>query len=241
MPAKLNLAAAPLDRGPEEGYPEPSGVKRDGGSGSTGSSAERLTGRREMHLQRVATVLAWLSSVVTFAAITSLGLFLLLVESSGERFTGLLLVLAGSAAFLCALFLLLARSSFFRGTGGRAAGISAMVLACAPVAALGAAALAFAGIPVGSRLPAVDWTAFSVGVVLLVGSLAIVGRGIQRIGHANQPKASPLPQQIRRAQLHLRAVLEPEDEPAADFQDEDIRVTRVDPVDLPSLSRFRSH
>jgi hypothetical protein len=92
----------------------------------------------------------------------------------------------------------------------------------------------------GSRIPAFDWSIFAVGILLLAGATSIVFLGVQRFGRPAQPQQAALPEQIRHAQLHLRAVLDPDERPDLDFDDEDIRVTRVDPVELPSLGRLRS-
>jgi hypothetical protein len=190
-------------------------------------------------LQRAAAVLALIASAMTFLMLTGTGLFLLLVQNSGERLAGLLLALVGIAALVSTLALVFSDRSFGRG-GNRWSGALAIVGACVPIAVLGACALAFSRLPLGSRIPAFDWSIFTAGILLLAGAMAVVYLGLQRMARPAPPRQAALPEQIRHAQLHLRAVLDPDEGRELDFDDEDIRVTRVDPVELPSLGRLRT-
>jgi hypothetical protein len=176
-----------------------------------------------MHLQRIVAALAFISSLVAFLVVSGTGLFLLLVESSGERGSGALLALAGALAFAAALAVLLAREDALRGPGVQAAIAAAAVLAALPVAALSWAALRFAGLPIGSRTPTLDWAVFSVGVVLALGAVSILLLGYLRLRGRPRRRSTPREADLRAAQRQLRAAIE---------QDRDIRMTADEEDDI---------
>jgi hypothetical protein len=94
------------------------------------------------------------------------GVALFAIENSGERGTGALLALGGTIAFGAVMALLFAKDGTFGGASGRAVAIATAIVGALPVAAISFAAIRFAGFPIGSRTPAVDWSALSAGVVL---------------------------------------------------------------------------
>lgn len=212
-------------------------------------------------MKRLAAGLALVTSVAAFLVIVGGGLFLAVIENSGERMVGALLALSGAIAFAAVLMLVFARQGGFAGRGGRAGALTAALLGVLPVAALGAGALRVSGLPFGSAVPLLDWTIFFVGVVLALGAAAVLATGYWRMkeappararpeavrpaSHAAPPPEHPVrPQQAststRQPQRPAQPVrlAEPPATPAAqaDHDDDDVRVT---PVELPSIGRFR--
>ena len=128
-------------------------------------------------LRRIATGLALGTSLLAFLAIVGTGLFLAGVEQSGERGLGVVLAVAGTAAFGAALFLAFAPARVFRGPVGKVLGAMTTVLAVLPVALLAMAAFVFVGVPYGSLVPRLDWTLFAVGLLLALGAVSIAVLG----------------------------------------------------------------
>jgi hypothetical protein len=178
-------------------------------------------------VKRAVAALAFLASLVAFAVFVGGGLFLLLVESSGERGTGALLALGGMIAFAAALALIFAADDMFDRMG-RAAGASvAALIAVLPVAALAFGAIRFAGLPIGSSLPRLDWAVFAVGLLLGLGAASILllsywramGAPNATVAHEAQPHASePAPEKISTWAEMPRLQFDAEEE---------VRVTRV--------------
>jgi hypothetical protein len=86
----------------------------------------------------------------------------------------------------------------------------------APVVALAWVTLQFAGVPIGSRAPAIDWGAFALGAILLLGAVAIVALGYRRL--TERPLPSP---------SHPRASAPSVSEPYSYEGEDDIKVRRV--------------
>ena len=135
---------------------------------------------RGLRLRRAVAALALLASLVAFAVFVGGGLFLLAVESSGERAAGALLALGGAIAFASALALIFARDGIFDRVGRAVGAATAALLAVLPVAALAFAAFRFAGLPTGSSLPRLDWAVFGVGLLLTLGAASILFLGYLR-------------------------------------------------------------
>ncbi len=189
-------------------------------------------------MKRAVIVVAFLSSLVTLLALGGFGLVLALPQDSGERAAGLLLTVVAILAFGATVLLIFAPPRIFARAAGRATAVLAALAAAGPLVVAGGAALLFAGLPLGTATPLLDFTAFAAGGLLILGAVAQVLLGYSRASAPGSGAArelpQALPQQLRDAQLRLRAVLEE----AGDPEDE-VRVTRVDPVDLPSITPFR--
>jgi hypothetical protein len=180
-----------------------------------------------------------LTSLISLLFIAGGGVALFAIENSGERGTGALLALGGAIAFGAVMALLFAKDGTFGGASGRAVAIATAIVGALPVAAISFAAIRFAGFPIGSRTPAVDWSALSAGVVLGLGTLAILAIGVRRSQEqsADEKMVSELGatpevpvihmQQIRHAQQQLRAVFEADRHKDADQSEEDVRVRKV--------------
>jgi hypothetical protein len=183
-------------------------------------------------LKPLVTVLALLTSIASLVVIAGGGLALLAIEVSGERGVGALLALCSGLAFAAVVALVLAPDGFF-GEGIRRAGaIAAGIVGAIPVAALAYVAIRFAGIPIGSRMPLLDWAVLAVGIVFGLGALAILALGHRRSQEGSTPSEAAVPivhmQQIRHAQQQLRSAFEADDRaPVISDQDDDIRVRRV--------------
>jgi hypothetical protein len=178
-------------------------------------------------LKRAVAALAFLASLVAFAVFVGGGLFLLLVESSGERGTGALLALGGIIAFAATLALIFARDDIIDRVGRSAGASVAAFVAVLPVAALAFGAFRFAGLPIGSSLPRLDWAVFAVGLLLGLGAASILLLGYRRamdasnatVAHEAQPHANdPAPQKISTWAEMPRLQFDAEEE---------VRVTRV--------------
>ena len=135
---------------------------------------------RGLHLRRAVAALAFVASLVAFAVFVGGGLFLLAVESSGERGAGALLALGGAIAFASALALIFAGDAVFERTGRGVAAAAAALFAVLPVAALAFAAFRFTGLPTGSLLPRLDWAIFAAGLSLTLGAASILFLGYWR-------------------------------------------------------------
>jgi hypothetical protein len=187
----------------------------------------------EAHLIRAVSALALLASLAAFIVFVGGGLFLLAVESSGERGAGALLAAGGAIAFAMALMLIFARRDAF-GSAWRIAAIIAALVAMLPVAALSVAALRFAGLPAGSRTPLLDWPVFGAGLLLGLGALAILLLAYLRVRARREPRyvveAAPKDIPPPRPAAWVEA-------PPIDFDAED--EVRVTPVRRATVARLR--
>jgi hypothetical protein len=190
-----------------------------------------------MRLKRLTTVLAFLSSLASFIAIAGGGLTLFAISVSGERGTGALLALCGFIAFAAVMALVFAREGTFGSGIWRGVAILAAIAGAVPPAAIAFAAIRFAGLPFGSRMPFVDWVVLFVGILFALGVVAILALGHRRSlesGEDLEASEEEAPvvhmQQIRNAQQQLRSAFEapaPSRPNGAVFEDDDIRVRRV--------------
>jgi hypothetical protein len=156
------------------------------------------------------------ASLLAFVIIIGIGLVAAGVQESGERAAGLALAFVALLAFGSALFLLFAPSAFFATAGRRMLAVAASMAALAPVIALAWAALQFAGLPIGSRAPAMDWGAFALGAILLLGAMGIVALGYRRLMERPIPSLSD--PRVSATELSQPYYYE---------GDDDIKVTRV--------------
>lgn len=220
-------------------------------------------------MRRLVVGLALLSSIAAFLVIAGGGLFLLAVESSGERGSGALLALSGTIAFAAAMALVFAGSGAFAGAAGRAVVVIAALLGMLPVATLSAGLLRFSGFPLGSPVPLFDWAVFALGVVLGLGALSVLVLGYWRLrerGAIRRRADEPPPAAYREVEPQAAAPEHParlqashlngaqEEEAGRDWTvplrpagwrerqanaGEEVRVTPVAPVELPSIGQFR--
>jgi len=175
-------------------------------------------------LKRAISVLAFASSLVACLVFIGGGLFLLAVESSGERGTGAAVALFGAVAFGAASILVFGKDEIFDKVGRPIGAVAAVVIAVLPVAALAFGALRFAGIPLGSPVPRLDWSVFAVGAMLAIGAAAIFLLGYLRAAEGRQRAADWPEHPLRRIR---------EESPRAEKRrtrydaDDDVRVTPV--------------
>ena len=174
-------------------------------------------------MKRTISALAFLSSLVACLVFIGGGLFLLAVENSGERGAGAMLALFGAVAFAAAWLLVFGRDEIFE-RPGRPIGLAAgAILAALPVAALAFGALRFAGIPLGSPVPRLDWSVFVVGIALALGAASILLLGYLRSARPVAPRADWPPHPLRRDRKPSPDAETARMRPDAD----DIRVTPV--------------
>ncbi len=172
--------------------------------------------------------LAFLSSVVSFAFVSGGGVALLVIANSGEQATGALLAFCGAIAFVCAMVLIFAREERFQEPTWRAGAIAAAIIGAMPVASLAAAAFRFAGLPVRSAMPLVDWPIFFAGVVFALGAIAILALGYWRARTVVETHQAVVHmQQIREAQQQLRTALKNATIATQTIEDDEVRVRRV--------------
>ena len=157
-------------------------------------------------MRRIICALAFLSSFSALLAIAGGGLALLVIENSGERGMGALLALGETVAFAAVMVLLFAKEGTFGEGIYPALAIVLSIVGAAPVAALAFIAIRFAGLPLGSAMPLIDWSVLAAGVGLGIGAIAILALGHRRTQEASSPLVHM--QQIRNAQQQLRAVFE---------------------------------
>jgi hypothetical protein len=131
-------------------------------------------------LKHVISAVALLASFSAFVVFVGGGLFLLVVDASGEKATGAFFAAAGVVAFLATLALVFAKDAVFDGARGTVVAVIAALLALLPVAVLALAALRFAGLPLGTAMPLLDWSVFAAGAMLSLGALSILALGFQR-------------------------------------------------------------
>jgi hypothetical protein len=185
-------------------------------------------------LKQVVSVLAFLTSLVSLLLIAGGGVALFAIENSGERGSGALVALGGAVAFGSVMALLFAKEGTFAGASGRAMAIAAAVVGAVPVAVLSYGAIRFAGLPMGSSTPTMDWSVLLTGIVLGLGTLAILALGHRRSQERTKEEdaASEAPvvvhmQQIRHAQQQLRSAFAADQPRETDDVDEEVRVRRV--------------
>lgn len=191
----------------------------------------------EARLKRLVTVLAFLSSFAALIVVAGGGLALLAIEVSGERGMGALLALCSGVAFAAVMALIFARRGNFGEGAWKAIGIAAAVVGAAPTAVIAFLAIRFAGIPLDSRVPLLDWSALGAGIFFGLGALSILSLGHRRSQETiAAERTGDIPivhmQQIRHAQQQLRSALETDrvNQPAEDasgYEDE-VRVRRVE-------------
>ena len=190
----------------------------------------------EAELKRLVTALALLSSLASLLVIAGGGLALLAIENSGERGMGALLAACSAIAFAAVMALLFAREGAFGGALWKGAAIAAAILGAIPPAGLAFLAIRFAGMPIGSRMPLVDWAVLGIGVLFALGAVSILALGHRRSqeagGSSGDEADDEAPvvhmQQIRHAQTQLRTAFEAVDQRSMALDDEsDIRVRRV--------------
>lgn len=157
-------------------------------------------------MRRIICAVAFLSSLSALVAIAGGGLALLVIENSGERGMGALLALGEMVAFAAVMVLLFAKEGTFGEGIQPALAIVLAVVGAAPVAALAFIAIRFAGLPLGSVMPLIDWSVLAAGVLLGIGAIAILALGHRRTQEASSPLVHM--QQIRNAQQQLRSVFE---------------------------------
>lgn len=185
-------------------------------------------------MKQVVGALAFLTSLVSLLLIAGGGVALFAIENSGERGSGALLALGGAVAFGAVMALLFAKEGTFAGTAGRAMAIAAAIIGAIPVGVLSFGAIRFAGLPVGSSTPTMDWSVLLTGIVLGFGTLAILALGHRRSQERTKDEdvAAEAPvvvhmQQIRHAQQQLRSAFAADQPRGTDDVDEDVRVRRV--------------
>jgi len=185
-------------------------------------------------LKKAIVALAFLSSVVSFLVVGGGGAALVAIANSGEQATGALLGFCGTIALACVLVLIFASEARFREPTWRAGAIAAAIIGAMPSAGIAAAAFRFAGLPIGSAMPTVDWSVFLAGILFTLGSVSILVLGYLRSQTPMQPAEEDddeteeadviRMQQLRNAQERLRSALE---DAAALEEDDGIRVRRV--------------
>ena len=176
-------------------------------------------------MKRTISTLAFLSSLVSLVVVCGAGLTLVAVQNSGERATGALFAFCGAIAFIAVMFLIFAGERRFREQTWRAGALGAAIIGALPVAGLAIAAMRFAGLPVGSAIPGVDWSIFVAGLALAAGALSILALGYRRARQTTPAGATEVirTQQIQDAQLQLRTALRS----AREAEDADVRVHQV--------------
>jgi hypothetical protein len=183
-------------------------------------------------MQRAITAVAFLASLASLIVIAGGGATLLAIENSGERSAGALLALGGLIAFAAVATLAFAKTGAFASGARRALAIAAAIIGAVPVAALAFVLIRFAGLPFGSVMPMVDWTALAIGISLAVGMLAILALGHRRSQEGGVAELEPPVvvhmQQIRHAQQQLRSAFEADAlRPGMHDEDDEVRVRRV--------------
>ncbi|HWT30879.1 MAG TPA: hypothetical protein VN240_07620, partial [Propylenella sp.] len=172
---------------------------------------------REASLRPLIAAMAFGASLLAFLILLGIGAFLAGVEESGARGAGLLLALSAVVAFGAALFLIWAPKGYFGRRLRRPLGVVVTLAAAAPVATLAGAALVFTGVPLGTRLPLMDWPIFAAGLALGLGGVCILAAGYRRLSET-AGRVEPAAWAERESAV---------ESPAADTDDSEIRVRRV--------------
>jgi len=157
------------------------------------------------------------------------GVALYAIKNSGERGIGALMALCGVLAFAAVMLLIFAPVGAFDVGMRRVGAIGAAVFGAIPPVVLALAAIRFAGIPLGSPMPLVDWSILLAGIFFAAGAVSVLALGQRR---SQETLGQPLihMQQIRNAQQQLRSAFESDvrDRMAAPVEDEDeVRIRRV--------------
>jgi hypothetical protein len=160
-------------------------------------------------MRSLTMAVAFGATLLSFLLLLAVGAFLAGVEESGARGAGVLLALSAAVAFGAAAFLIWAPAGYFGHPLRRPLGVVITLAAAAPPTTLAVAALAFTGLPLGTRLPLMDWPLFVAGLVLALGAVCVWGVGYRRLGDASG-RAGRAPQAG-----------------AGGIDDAEIRVTRV--------------
>jgi hypothetical protein len=175
-------------------------------------------------LKHVVSLLALLASLAAFAMFVGGGLFLLIVESSGERGAGALLALGGTIASLATLALVFAKRDAFEGKRGAPLAVFTALVAVLPIVVLAWGAFHFAGFPAGTTMPLLDWSIFAAGVALALGALSILVLGYLRIAGGFDRRAMP---QEEAWELEVQPRATAKRPSRVVHEDDDIRVTPV--------------
>ncbi len=126
------------------------------------------------------------------------------------------------------MVLVFAREERFQEQTWRAGAVAAAIIGAMPVAGLAAAAFRFAGLPLRSAMPLVDWPIFLAGVLFALGALSILALGLSRARTPGEAEPAVIHmQQIRDAQLQLRTALQNAAIATPNFEDDEVRVRRV--------------
>jgi len=203
-------------------------------TGCIGDAESAASGRLQTGslLNRVVTIVALLGSAASLMLVTGGGLALLAIEVSGERAIGALLAIGGIVAFVAVTMLAFARLGTFGYGLRKALAIGAAIVGAIPPAGIAFVAIRFVGLPIGSRMPLVDWTVLIVGLLFGLGTLSVLALGhrrtLERSADNDDAPVIVHMQQIRSAQQQLRAAFQA-DAPsrAAEDYEDDIRVRRV--------------
>jgi hypothetical protein len=132
-------------------------------------------------MRKAIAACAFLSAVAAFVVIGGGGIVLAGMQNSGERGPGFAAAVVAAVAFACTLAVVFAPRETFGAGPRRALGIAAAFIGALPAAALSCAAFLFAGLPFGSRMPAVDWSVFGAGVLFGLGAAATLTLGYLRV------------------------------------------------------------
>ena len=152
-------------------------------------------------------MLAFLSSLAALLVIAGGGLALYAIRNSGERGIGALMALCSVAAFAGVMLLIFVREGAFDDDMRRAGAVGVAVFGAIPPAALAFAAIRFAGMPLGSPMPFVDWSILLAGIFFAAGAVSTLALGHQRSQETRGPPLIHM-QQIRDAQQQLRSAFE---------------------------------
>jgi hypothetical protein len=176
---------------------------------------------------RLVAATALVTSLLASLVVVGTGSVLAGIEQSGERLAGALMAAAGVIAAASVLFLVLAPERIFRRRRNRALAVVAALVGVVPPVGLAAALLVFAGLPLGSAIPSLDWPLFACGIVFALGALAIAWLGYRRARQAPapEPQLDPMPSDApTRASLARQAV---EIDRSLVEVDENVRVRRA--------------
>jgi hypothetical protein len=146
-----------------------------------GLHSRTLPKSMQLMTSRIIAVLAFLASLAAYLVIMVTGVGFAAVEQSGERGLGVLLAVGSTLAFGAAMFLVFAAPDRFRGPARRAMATAATLVAIVPVVMLAGAAFAFSGLPIGSAMPALDWSVFALGLGFSLGAICLALVGWSRI------------------------------------------------------------
>jgi hypothetical protein len=155
-------------------------------------------------------LVALAGALVAAAMLMAMGAFLVAFDESGARVVGGVLVAIAAALLAAVLYLVRVSDSRFAGSGGSMRAIAAASVGGVPLAVLALIAMSFAGLPIGSRTPLLDWAILTIGMFFAVGAACVALLAWLRLRAVAQP--TPLPPSI--------------DDTVTDWET-DIRVTRL--------------